>query len=413
MTNYYNFDTHLSKFYDSLEEFPRQSVLIIIRIKESRVNFKEKIYTDEIGFEHPYRIFEIPGDVSSQLYPRYLSKVLVPNFYLVPGICGEAPVDKLFQIAELPFVEMIELSTAARLNLNDMKYIIRADIANWKLPEPRHNSVISVIDTGIDKTPELKNKILSSENLPLEVDEDTLIQDDQHGHIIHGHGTVIANIISELVPKAKFTSYKAIQANTRRDSNAPDKGWAIQAIDKSILANSHVINMSTGFAPCENKQCSLCETVNRAVKGGLSVVAAVGNTGKQPPDDPGQAECAITVGASTKVGFLWEGNSRGPTLYNVPKPDVIAPGVGIATFCKNDGLELRTGSSIATAVVTAVVASLRSERADPIYIKDRIKKTAKKLKDSSGKTYPASEQGEGMVDVQRAYDFIYKESNFF
>ncbi len=131
----------------------------------------------------------------------------------------------------------------------------------------------------------------------------------------------------------------------------------------------HGVNMSVGydFEPewfaCG--QSPLCVEVNRLVRSGVVVVVAAGNTGYGfaqsafrgtiaagmglTINDPGNAELAITVGATHRdsphiygVSYF---SSKGPTGDGRLKPDVVAPGEKI--------LSCAAGKMKATAVEEA------------------------------------------------------------
>jgi subtilisin family serine protease len=91
----------------------------------------------------------------------------------------------------------------------------------------------------------------------------------------------------------------------------------------------------------------------------LNVVAAMGNTHrtvKSPPDCPAQARSAMSVAASTKSDTIWRGSSRGPTLDQRDKPDIVAPGSAILVACSRGDTESRAGTSYSAAIVSSVIA---------------------------------------------------------
>jgi subtilisin family serine protease len=116
-------------------------------------------------------------------------------------------------------------------------------------------------------------------------------------------------------------------------------------------------------------QSPVCAEVNRLVQSGVVVVAAAGNTGygtvgaqtratkvglSNTINDPGNAELAITVGATHRDSPHTYGvsyfSSKGPTGDGRLKPDLVAPGERI-TSCA-------TGARLA--------AALKSTRPDPV-----------------------------------------------
>jgi hypothetical protein len=183
----------------------------------------------------------------------------------------------------------------------------------------------------------------------------------------------------------------------------------------------------------------LCNAVNRLVESGVVVVVPSGNRGYVNAEtveglqelatlmsitDPGNAERAITVGATHRLLPQLYGasffSSRGPTLDGRNKPDLLAPGERIlsadvakaadsgrargrkprratrrsATYMPRDG------TSMAAAHVMGAVAALLSARPDlighPEAVKDLLLSTATDL----GR--PHWFQGRGLVNLSRA-----------
>ena len=145
----------------------------------------------------------------------------------------------------------------------------------------------------------------------------------------------------------------------------------------------HGVNMSVGydFEPewfaCG--QSPLCVEVDRLVRSGVVVVVAAGNTGYGfaqsafrgtvaagmglTINDPGNAELAITVGATHRdmphvygVSYF---SSKGPTGDGRLKPDVVAPGEKILS-CAAGQLQVgRRSSRRPRAISTAAASGLR------------------------------------------------------
>ena len=116
---------------------------------------------------------------------------------------------------------------------------------------------------------------------------------------------------------------------------------------------------------------ALSKAVDAATAAGKIVVAAAGNSGDGPGTitSPGSAVTAITVGAvaewSAQSGaqyrsegpYLAAFSSRGPTIDDRIKPDVVAPGVtvGAAKAGSTSTYVVESGTSMATTMRSAVV----------------------------------------------------------
>jgi serine protease AprX len=173
----------------------------------------------------------------------------------------------------------------------------------------------------------------------------------------HGIGTAVAGIIAGQSTDADgnvlrgFTSEaKILSVNLfERDGNASEFNLiaALKAIQLYNLRAGrtvvHGVVLPVSFRrDVRNYACGhspICVEVDRLVNSGVVVVASVGNTSFDAKDeriieggitDPGNAELAITVGATHSTAPELYGPSyfsaRGPTADGRPKPDLLAPG---------------------------------------------------------------------------------------
>jgi serine protease AprX len=171
-----------------------------------------------------------------------------------------------------------------------------------------------------------------------------------------GHGTHVAGIIagngfdsggarSGIAPAARLVVLKVLDgAGQGRISDV------IAAIDYVInvkdVLGIRIINLSVGAGVYESYDTDLLTlAAKRAVEEGIVVVAAAGNLGRSVDGSlqyggitaPGNAPWVLTVGASNHTGtspdVVAGFSSRGPTAIDgIAKPDVVAPGVRIASL---------------------------------------------------------------------------------
>lgn len=150
--------------------------------------------------------------------------------------------------------------------------------------------------------------------------------------------------------------------------------------DNPKLMRVHGVNLSVGYEfDAEMFACGqspLCAEVDRLVQSGVVVVAAAGNTGygsvaasarttkvglSNTINDPGNAELAITVGATHRDSPYMYGvsyfSSKGPTGDGRLKPDLVAPGERI-TSC---GAGRRREEAIRSADVHESLANVDSD----------------------------------------------------
>ncbi len=248
--------------------------------------------------------------------------------------------------------------------------------------------------------------------------------------------------ISGMAPETKILSCTVLRSDRTGDVAALLEALEyIQDLNQGGRALSvHGVNLSLGYpfdpAWFGTGLSPVCREVNRLVSSGVCVVVAAGNTGYGAArdranrelglpfgmtiNDPGNAERAITVGAtsvkpySTGVSFF---SSKGPTGDGRLKPDLVAPGERIlsagcgqmlhraaqadvhdATYVED------SGTSMAAPHVSGVAASFLSVHREFIGRPDEVKRI---LMDSAGdlgreRTF----QGSGLVDAMRAIQSV-------
>lgn len=247
--------------------------------------------------------------------------------------------------------------------------------------------------------------------------------------------------ITGMAPRCKLLSLKVL-----RDDRTGDMSALLAALQYIQTLNDegrdlqvHGVNLSVGY-PFDPSWFAagltpVCKEVNRLVRSGVVVVAAAGNTGfgyVLGPDgnrvrmgfdlsinDPGNAEHAITVGAtsarphSTGVSYF---SSKGPTGDGRLKPDLVAPGERIVSAGAGIALERAqasvpdatyvedSGTSMAAPHVSGVAAGLLSVHREFIGRPEQIKKILLESATDLGRVREF--QGHGLVDAMRAIQAV-------
>jgi serine protease AprX len=181
----------------------------------------------------------------------------------------------------------------------------------------------------------------------------TTMHRDENKVVKREQSPIEASTISGMAPKCRLVSLKVLDKDGK--GNASNLIAAIQWIQEingyGRRVRIHGVNMSVGYEydpewfACG--QSPLCVEVDRLVRSGVVVVVAAGNTGygyvqaqgkkvavtaglDLTINDPGNAELAITVGATHRekphvygVSYF---SSKGPTGDGRLKPDLLAPG---------------------------------------------------------------------------------------
>lgn len=226
----------------------------------------------------------------------------------------------------------------------------------------------------------------------------------------NGHGTHIAGIIGGsginsnglykgVAPGCHFIIGKVLDKDGNGNVTSVKKAieWIISEKERY---NIRLLNISIGmFIESKSReQEQLIEIVEKAWDSGIVVVAAAGNNGPQQMSvtNPGIIPKIITVGAIQERRVQKYYSGRGPTKDCILKPEILAPGQKIMS-CRNasGGYVLKSGSSMATPVVTGAIALLLQKEPylTPIDVKMLLYERAEDL------GLPKERQGWGTVNV--------------
>jgi Subtilase family/TIR domain len=349
---------------------------------------------------------------------------------------------------------------------------VKADLARSEFGITGKDIVWAVVSTGVDGrhphfarfrntelTAPLRHMDYSTFASDLARPEDDVVLEERYmlraPVDVQGQGTAVAGIIAGegmdpwtrqafqgMAPQAKILSLRIFdEKGAGSEANVIAALKAIQLINQAgrqlihgavvpISVDWDVANYACGHSP-------VCVEVDRLVNSGVVVVTCSGNRGFDAESrrvveggitDPGNADLAITVGASHRTSPQIYGASyfsaRGPTADGRRKPDLLAPGEKI-TVCspssplpdappkskrrnrrqepvEEDKGEYRTrdGTDVAAAHVAGAAAALLSVRPNfigkPQDVKDLLLRTAVDLRRE------VMYQGFGLLDVLAA-----------
>jgi serine protease AprX len=340
-----------------------------------------------------------------------------------------AGADALRHIAETATAAIHRIWPDFRIHSQIMRSAatIKADACRRAFRARGQGIVWAVVDSGIDgshphfsahgnlrELPPLAGHMDFTADSPRAVEPGVLEDAD-------GHGTHVAGILAGgcgemqgIAPETKLVSYRVLTGDPEGDpvSNVIAALEHIQEVNAGGRALTiHGVNLSLGheFDPewfaCG--QSPLCTEVNHLARSGVVVVAAAGNTGLRAPlsiQDPGNSELAITAGATHRdmpytygVSYF---SSKGPTGDGRRKPDLVAPGERIVSCGAGGGYVERSGTSMAAAHVSGVVAGILSVRPEFIGQAERVKELVLASCQDLGRD-PAF-QGRGLIDMMRA-----------
>ncbi len=205
-------------------------------------------------------------------------------------------------------------------------------------------TLVAILDTGIDVT---------HEDLADRVVDTVILSGSKTGEDLNGHGTHIAGIIAAtrnnnigiagVVPKVKLLNIKVAEDNGTVWASKVAQG-IIWATDKG----AKVINMSLAVP---SKLQPLEDAVHYAWQHGVVLVAAAGNH-TTAAMYPAAYDNVIAVGAIDSAGDIWAESNKGAFV------GAYAPGVSILSTLPGNKYGYQSGSSMASAYVSAVAAEL-------------------------------------------------------
>jgi len=223
---------------------------------------------------------------------------------------------------------------------------------------------LAVIDSEIDgRHPELAGAV---------VDEfDAIGNHDKP----HAHGTGMAGAIAahrKLVGVAPGVHILAIHAfsSNGNDSAEATSEHILAGIDWAIRKGARIINMS--FAGPDDPMLQMA--LQKARDRGIILIAAAGNMGpKSAPLYPAADPNVIAVTASDANDQILPQANQGPYVA------IAAPGVDILEPAPSGGYQVTTGTSVAAAHVSGIVALLleHDPKLDANAVRDLITASAK------------------------------------
>lgn len=215
----------------------------------------------------------------------------------------------------------------------------------------------------------------------------------------HSHGTAMAGAIvsrDRLLGVAPGARILAVRAFSETQTTAESTTFTIlKSIEWAVSRGARVINMS--FAGPYDP--SLERALKEAAAKGVIMIAASGNAGpKSPPLWPSADPNVIAVTATDSGDRLFKQANRGAYV------SVASPGVEILAPAPQAGYQMSTGTSIATAHVSGIVA-LMLER-DPTLTPRDVRLILETTAQDLGPKGRDVQFGWGLVNPQRALAMV-------
>jgi subtilisin family serine protease len=206
----------------------------------------------------------------------------------------------------------------------------------------------------------------------------------------HAHGTAMAGAIAAhskllgVAPKVKLLAAHVFSGTGQSAQSTTFN--VLKGLDWAASKNARIVNMSFAGPP----DALLQEMLIKANARGMVLIAAVGNAGpRSPPLYPAADAGVIGVTATDAEDKLMPQANRGPQVA------VAAPGVEILAASPDGGYQVTSGTSIAAAHVSGVVALLLAAKPNltPAQVRAELIRSAQRI---PGKR---NEVGSGVIDA--------------
>jgi Subtilase family len=204
---------------------------------------------------------------------------------------------------------------------------------------------IAIIDTGMDyEHPDLSGRVIARSNF---VDDDDLqFKRDRHGTQVAGIIAAVANNgigIVGVAPEARLLALKACWQSGQAPRAVCNSFTLAQALEAAIVARADVVNLSLAGPP----DPLLTRLVAQGMEQGVLFVGAAA-----PPDVQGgfPAEIPGVLGVGAAEDSAHDANH------------LLAPGHEVLTLIPGGTYDFASGSSLATAEVSGILALMRARR---------------------------------------------------
>lgn len=208
------------------------------------------------------------------------------------------------------------------------------------------------------------------------------------------HGTEVAGVIISqnprigVAPEASLIAVSAFKDDAKSGQRTSNARLVAQALDICIRQQVDILNLS--FAGGQDRLVD--KMIKKAIESGIIVVASAGNNGPgAAPAYPAAIPQVIAVTAVDQAENLFGLANRGSYI------DLAAPGVEILTTSPRSTFNRASGTSLATAHVSGVIALLMAMNREN-FRPAMLEKTAIDL----GNSGRDNDFGYGLVNVERA-----------
>lgn len=251
---------------------------------------------------------------------------------------------------------------------------------------------VAVLDTGAAPHPDFQGRIRAFKDC---INGKNVMYDDSgHGThvagILAGDGHISGGILTGMAPRAELIIVKMLDA--KGEGSVEQISEAVEWLKRNWRRYGiRIVNISVGAKEGINieKERQIIKGVEQLWDAGLVIVVSAGNygPGKGTIAIPGTSRKVITVGAFADNGKGFCCSGEGPTEACVVKPEILAPGHQIIScnyqFDQGKPYTIKSGTSMATPVVSGAIALLLSKYPDMnnVQIKLKIRESSKRISD--------------------------------
>lgn len=272
-------------------------------------------------------------------------------------------IQRLSRDTRVSIVQNMHLFKTEAHQYNDPYFKLQANLHQMQISQAHgkttgRNITIAMIDTGVDLThPDLIDQITQNENFASGISPD--FSNDKHGTAIAGimvarkdNGTGIIGI----APDAKLISLKACWPYQTDSIEAVCNSFTLAlAVNAAIKTRAKILNMSLAGP----QDFFLELLLNKAMEKGIIVIAANSELDKKDENFPASLKNVISVQSLRQPDQLRQLQT------------ITAPGEKILTTLPHGTYDFISGSSIAAAEVSGIVALLLELKPDLTFAEAR------------------------------------------